>query len=207
MVGVLRRYALRTLYDSQYRTGFGLTSFRWPGRPRVLESIRNVWRNRDIELAPLAAYQLFVTAEATRKVPGEMAEVGVFRGGSAKLIHDAIPEKALHLFDTFEGSPETNDSVDRRFHKGQFACTLQDVREYLGGLSNLYFHKGLFPSTAASVAGRQFCFVHLDVDLYQSTRDALTFFYPRMNQGGCHSKSRLCERRRADESICGVFRG
>ena len=27
-------------------------------------------------------------------------------------------------------------------------------------------------------------FVHIDVDLYQPTRDSLEFFYPRMNDGG-----------------------
>ena len=30
----------------------------------------------------------------------------------------------------------------------------------------------------------KFCFVHLDVDLYQPTLDSLTFFYEKMIQGG-----------------------
>ena len=29
-----------------------------------------------------------------------------------------------------------------------------------------------------------FSFVHLDVDLYQSTKDGLAWFYPRLNRGG-----------------------
>lgn len=31
---------------------------------------------------------------------------------------------------------------------------------------------------------KKFCFVHLDVDLYKSTKDCLEFFYPRMVRGG-----------------------
>lgn len=34
------------------------------------------------------------------------------------------------------------------------------------------------------VADQRFSPVHLDVDLYQPTHDALEFFYPRVNQGG-----------------------
>jgi O-methyltransferase len=34
------------------------------------------------------------------------------------------------------------------------------------------------------VADDLFSFVHLDVDLYESTREALAFFYPRMSVGG-----------------------
>jgi len=31
---------------------------------------------------------------------------------------------------------------------------------------------------------KKFAFVHLDVDLYQSTQDCLEWFYPRMSRGG-----------------------
>jgi hypothetical protein len=30
----------------------------------------------------------------------------------------------------------------------------------------------------------RFCFVHLDVDVYQSTLDGLEFFFPRLQTGG-----------------------
>ncbi|MGM3941125.1 TylF/MycF family methyltransferase, partial [Salmonella sp. NW387] len=30
----------------------------------------------------------------------------------------------------------------------------------------------------------RYCFVHVDVDLYQPTRDSIQFFYPRMVPGG-----------------------
>ena len=34
------------------------------------------------------------------------------------------------------------------------------------------------------VAGRTFCFVHIDVDLHRPTLDSIAFFYPRMAPGG-----------------------
>ena len=57
------------------------------------------------------------------------------------------------------------------------------LREYLAGC-NVRIYKGLFPGTASPVANQSFAFVHLDADLYQSTKDSLEFFYPRMEKGG-----------------------
>ncbi len=45
-------------------------------------------------------------------------------------------------------------------------------------------YPGLFPDSAGASSDCRFSFVHLDVDLYESTRAALEFFYPRMNPGG-----------------------
>ena len=49
---------------------------------------------------------------------------------------------------------------------------------------NVYFYQGIFPETANSIENKNFSFVHLDVDLYKSTLDALEFFYSRVNRGG-----------------------
>ncbi|MCP4540392.1 MAG: hypothetical protein GY832_24910 [Chloroflexi bacterium] len=46
------------------------------------------------------------------------------------------------------------------------------------------YHPGLFPKTGAFVSEKEFSFVYLDVDVYQSTKESLEFFYPRMTKGG-----------------------
>jgi len=117
-----------------------------------------------------------------------MAEIGVFRGASARLIRETDPVRPLHLFDTFEGLPETSKAdVEFRagqFEKGDLACSLEDVRNYLGTGANLFFHKGMFPDTGAAVENERFSFVHSDVDLYSSACSVLSFFYPRLIRGG-----------------------
>lgn len=115
---------------------------------------------------------------------GVFAEVGVFRGASAKLICEAKSETELHLFDTFEGLPDQIHSTDARFKKKMFAADEQKVRMRLNEYSNVSFHVGLFPETAQSIKDQMFSFVHLDVDLYEVTKAALDFFYPRMLPGG-----------------------
>jgi len=131
-------------------------------------------------------YNLYRLAGESLKVEGDMAEVGVYLGGSARVICEVKGDRALHLFDTFEGMPETDRKIDR-YRTGSFAATsVEGVREYLKDFSNVRFHKGVFPGSAGNLRdpSLRFCFVNLDVDLYKSTRDALDFFYSRMNRGG-----------------------
>ncbi len=60
---------------------------------------------------------------------------------------------------------------------------LPEVQKLLADQRNVQYYPGLFPATAGAVAACRFSFVHLDVDLYESTRAALEFFYPLMSSG------------------------
>jgi hypothetical protein len=116
---------------------------------------------------------------ATTHLPGEQAEVGVFRGGTAEVISRLMPEKRLHLFDTFAGQPE-DDVHPRGLHKkGDFLTSLALVRKNLQG-RNVVFHPGYFPDTTAGLEDLRFSFVHVDCDLYQGCKAAIVFFWPRM---------------------------
>jgi hypothetical protein len=117
-----------------------------------------------------------------------MAEVGVSTGGSAKMISDCAPSRTLHLFDTFEGLPAPHALDSPRFKPGQYASDFEKVQQYLRA-SNVKFYKGYFPETTKDVPDVRFAFVHLDADLYESTKAGLEWFYPRMSPGAiliCH---------------------
>src|SRR6185436_12369845 len=45
---------------------------------------------------------------SVRHLPGDLAELGTYRGGSASVIAGSCPDKRLRLFDTWEGIPEDN---------------------------------------------------------------------------------------------------
>jgi O-methyltransferase len=121
---------------------------------------------------------------------GDFAECGVYRGGSAFLIASAIKQhtgkgRNLHLFDTFSGMPDTAVKARDGHVKGDIGDTsLEEVSEYLKGFSFIKFHPGFIPDTLKEVASKQFCFVHIDVDIYQSTLDCYRFFYDRVVPGG-----------------------
>jgi len=156
-----------------------------PARAKVIDLIKQIKDETEMLLKNNEAYQIFMVVRRTAKIEGDIAEVGVYHGGSAKLICEAKNGRSLHLFDTFDGLPDLCE-IDNpsQFCQGKFRATFEDVKDYLRKYSNVHINKGLFPTTAESIRKKKFSFVHLDVDLYRSTLDCLVFFYSRMSKGG-----------------------
>jgi O-methyltransferase len=152
-------------------------------RTETLRFINKVKEERELLLTHVEAEQLVNALRATENIAGEMAEVGTYRGASARLLrHYGAPGKTLHVFDTFAGLP-TPGEHDAEFQAGQFASDLAGVRAYLGD-TGVEYHVGIFPeSVDDQVRAMRFSFVHLDVDLYEGTLSCLDFFYPRMTAG------------------------
>lgn len=127
-----------------------------------------------------------------RNVAGALAELGVYQGLTAKLIHYYAPERRLYLFDTFAGFTARGAQAEAQhtgFHttSSKFADTsLERVKAYVRAKnSNVSFHPGFFPdSVPPGLERERFAFVHLDADLYEPTLAGLEFFFPRMERGG-----------------------
>ena len=58
------------------------------------------------------------------------------------------------------------------------------MKGYLGSEPDTHFHVGIFPESGGLVQECRFAFVHLDMDLYRGTLEALNWFYSRMSSGG-----------------------
>ena len=177
-----------------YILGFFVTLFQFKllsfyKEPKVVNLIKTVKKEVDLAFYPYEAYTVYSITHSQSKLDGDMAEVGVYQGGSAKLISEAKGNKTLHLFDTFTGLPPLSES-DTHFgvkfwKENEFSNTSEDkVTKYLSKYDNVKIYQGKFPDTSEPVKNTMFSFVHLDVDLYQSTIDSLEFFYPRLIQGG-----------------------
>ncbi len=150
----------------------------------TINLIKKVRKESHLLVTAGEAFLVYSLAQAQRDCPGDMAEVGVYRGGTAKLICEAKGPVPLHLFDTFQGLPRPDERDECFFQPGWYAGRLEFVRDYLKSYKDVFFYPGLFPDTAAPVADKTFSFVHLDVDLYQGTTSCLEFFYPRVERGG-----------------------
>ena len=149
---------------------------------KFLEILNKIGDNRGADNEE--NYTLYSSLKATKNLQGDIAEVGVYKGGTARLICEIKGDKNLYLFDTFEGLPETHDN-DLFVQKGWLHDTsLESVKNYLSDFKNTHFLKGIFPETAEPISDKKFSFIHLDTNLYQSTLDALEFFWPRMVVGG-----------------------
>jgi O-methyltransferase len=68
---------------------------------------------------------------------------------------------------------------------GAFAETsYAEVVGYLRQFEQVDVHKGELTAIAGDLPDRTYQLVHLDVDLYESTKDCLEYFVPRLAPGG-----------------------
>lgn len=137
--------------------------------------------------------RIFNIVKSVAKIDGDIVEVGVYKGASAKIIYEAKGDKVLHLFDTFSGLSDVA-GIDGVLKNNDYASSYQQVKNYLN-YPDVFIYKGYFPKdTGKYIEDKRFSFVNLDVDTYKSTKNCLEFFYPRMNKGGAiivHDYSRL----------------
>ncbi|HEV7820255.1 MAG TPA: TylF/MycF/NovP-related O-methyltransferase, partial [Burkholderiales bacterium] len=104
----------------------------------------------------------------------------------------------LHLIDSFAGisAPGEEDLIAVRaddgvgvvmkpgFDGGAFASPLELVKHTLREYPAVAVHQGWIPEVFAQLPSMSWCFVHLDVDLFEPTLASLEYFYPRLVDGG-----------------------
>ena len=122
------------------------------------------------------------------KVPGDLAEIGVYQGNTARILAEAARSSGRHLylFDTFEGFHSQDlRGPDRTGVPGHFGDTSLETVKAFVGTHGVEYIVGRFPeSLTQRPMPQQFSIVHLDCDLHDPMLAGLTFFYPRLSPGG-----------------------
>ncbi|HRY31383.1 MAG TPA: TylF/MycF/NovP-related O-methyltransferase [Bacteroidales bacterium] len=215
ILGLLFLIILGRYFYSLYSEGFYRPE-SWASAVKAGKVSRELYREfrRYRDKIRFFAWWLQVERIRKDKAEGCFAELGVYKGESARILHLMDPQRTFHLFDTFEGFSKTDLSGETGEAAGytekNFADTsLEKVREYLGESRRLVFHPGLFPGTASGLANERYVLVNIDADLYQPTRAGLEYFYPRLVPGGVifvHDYNHKWEgcRRAVDEFLRGI---
>jgi len=123
------------------------------------------------------------------QLSGDVAEFGVFQGGSAYFMALAMaclgmsPSKALHLFDTFAGIP-TKSSLDF-VEKESFAeGNVEKVRELMCEFEKVQVVQGDVQETVPVSGISSLALAHVDCDQHAPTRFLCEQVYPKMVPGG-----------------------
>lgn len=134
---------------------------------------------------------------------GGVVECGCFNGVStAKLsIIAAMTDRALDVFDSFEGLPDSGKNDSREFHirrasgnfgwrEGDYAARIDVVRgnvERFGDVTVCRFHKGWFSATLIDDnLPETIAMAFVDVDLAASARECLVALWPRLLDRGLY---------------------
>ena len=157
--------------------------------------------------ARLATLVQAVTHIVRNNIPGDIAECGVWRGGSMVAIARTLlslgdTSRRLYLYDTFEGMTKPTDrDQDFAGHSaaaqlerdapgtGVWACAgLEDVKANLLATDypadQLVFVPGRVEDTIPATMPGALALLRLDTDWYESTRHELTHLYPILSRFG-----------------------
>jgi O-methyltransferase len=167
----------------------------------VARHLRNRWaRQRCMQVPPFDAgaheaildyrdYHRYATIAIAlarieaQRIPGALAEAGVYQGYASRFIHRLAPRRRFYLFDTFAGfhrdDVDAGAGEDPRFRDTSLEAVLRNI----GDTTNIEPRPGRVPETFAGLEEERFAFVLLDMDLHRPTLSALEFFYPRLSPG------------------------
>lgn len=119
--------------------------------------------------------------QAAQQLPDEgvVVECGVFHGRSLRLLSTWI-DRECHGFDSFQGLPEAWSAQESAgaYSTNNQMPTVDD---------NTMLHQGWFDETLPHFAdelNRPIALLHIDCDLYSSTKTVLEYLVPKMSSGG-----------------------
>jgi O-methyltransferase len=136
------------------------------------------------------AFWLQIERLKREEVAGSFAELGVYKGETARLFHLMDRCRTLHLFDTFEGLPEddlqleTGEALTYSNENFKDTAISKVLKRINGAGDKIKVHPGYFPDTAKGLENEYYAFVNIDADLYNPTFAGLKYFYPRLARGG-----------------------
>jgi hypothetical protein len=176
--------------------------------PRYVQAaISHYQQSSAVSMLPLARFdnlQFCITDAVTQKVPGDLVETGVWRGGAtifmrAMLKVLAADDRRVWAADSFEGLPKPDPekypleakafgSAAMTKYYNHLAVGLDDVKRNFEAYrmldDNVVFLKGWFKDTLPTAPIESIAVLRLDGDYYESTRDALTNLYDKVSVGG-----------------------
>jgi O-methyltransferase len=147
-------------------------------------------------------YNIFKSMEyvATSGLTGDIAECGVFLGGSIIgaahfAAHFGLNDRKFYAFDTFEGFPA--ETIEKDIGGGSYDLSTltvfnsnfrsvveKNILESGLGVDRFVLVEGLVEETLPHFSGDDLAYLRLDTDYYQSTFVELRYLYPRLQQGG-----------------------
>jgi hypothetical protein len=150
----------------QVKTKTVLVRFTTEDRKKVLNLVENIRKQTETLQNQVEGHLLYMCTKKVMKYKGDLMELGVYKGGTAKLICEAKDDRPIYLFDPFEFT------------------TPEFVQELLKDYQNVHIYKGFFPEAGDPVKDKNFALVHMDINSYEPTLESLKFIYPKMVKGG-----------------------
>ena len=124
-------------------------------------------------------YKVLNIAAKNTKIDGLILEFGVYKADTLNFISKLFEQKQVYGFDSFQGLPEFwRDGFDSR----SFAITTLPKVNNNVSLIEGWFDKTI-PQFLKSIGGGDIMFLHVDCDLYSSTKTIFNLLKGRIVEG------------------------
>lgn len=153
---------------------------------RVLDAVDEITLNAVAAGRSLVDWRrLRVLRDAAREtnnlaLAGDVLQLGVYKGGSAKVLLRYSTAKRFDFCDTFTGLPE--DDADGAHKRGEFGDTSAATVQAFLNDRRAHLSVGRFPEVVPDET--RYRLAYFDGDLYQSLVSFLDYVIPRMVPGG-----------------------
>lgn len=173
----------------------------------VSQHITHYQKSEAVSMLPLIRFdnlQECIETVVAEKVPGDLIETGVWRGGATIFMQAVLKmlnatERRVWVADSFEGLPEPDaekfpreaqsykSAAMVKFYN-HLAVSIEEVKKNFEAFrmldDNVRFLKGWFKDTLPTAPIDKLSIMRLDGDYYESTMDALTNLYEKLSVGG-----------------------
>lgn len=169
-------------------------------RPWESDEWKSLFKAADLRLSRERVYTLAQYLEWSLCMPGDVIEMGVYKGCTAyilayflnayvgKIHKNTNGERVLYLCDTFSGTPDKFDKLKGDINRGgKYSDTsLKFVYEKITACyeKTLCIEGNIPKSLACIPIDAKFCFAHIHLNLYSSTKDAILWLKDRISQNG-----------------------
>ncbi len=159
----------------------------WPGRAQTM-----------IGSARLRNLRVLSEQVLSERVPGDLIEAGVWRGGACILMRGVlaaygVKDRKIWVADSFAGPPPPDESCpadagDLHSTYDQLRVSLENVKENFAHYrlldEQVEFLKGWFKDTLPVAPIERLAILRLDGDMYSSTIQTLDALYRKVSPGG-----------------------
>lgn len=157
----------------------------WKDDPQFLETKAHAKKFDVPGIPDDRAFFLLEVARKVQHIEGDIVECGVRYGKSTFFILSGLPERHAEVFDSFEGLSNPSEEDGEHWKEGGLAVGIDRFKNSITPFAHrVTIHKGWIPDVLAECQTDKIAFLHLDLDLYEPTKAALEFLFPRMVPGG-----------------------
>lgn len=134
------------------------------------------------------AWDIYQSLNLTKQIPGDIIEVGSYKGHSGWLIDKFARQlsknkRNIYLLDMFSEFPSEDLGIDNTW-SNTHQVSFEDVKRKFSDNKNVTFVKGDIRETLPSLKTNKWSFAFIDVDSYDATLSALQNVFPRLQKGG-----------------------